>query len=410
MTARSLHDTAPAGVAWMFAIAAFCMPLKMAFVTTAFTLLAFTGAWFYLARKPLPLRGNARLVALFSLGLFGWAAIRYFGSSANASDAFDSFHKLHEFLVLPVLAAIPLAAWQRERAIKAFVAGNLVAAGISYGKFLGLLPIVLPPPLMYAPPQGPINGGWMMALAAFFCVMLARREPAKRAGAYAAAAIVLVSVLVFLIAGRTAYLSLLVLAALAMAWLPRRRALGVVLVIGIAFMVGWEMSPTLRDRVTETFQPTTVAGPTNSTSIRRELYRVSWLTIREAPLLGHGLGSVRAVYAAKFDQLDSPVEPVANPHSEYLYIWIELGVVGLALFIGLMIAAWRHARELDETSRWVAQGLVLSMAVACLFNSFFHDASPGRAFVLLLAVAMVSRPAGVPAPSAGPPAPAEADP
>lgn len=393
---------ASGAIAWMFAIAAFCMPLKTAFVTTTFTLLAIAAALFHAVFRPM--RGGLRLsgVSWLAVALFCWAVIRMSGTSASGAEALASLLDLHELLVLPLLASLPLAAVQRERAIRAFVAGNLAAAGVSYAKFSGLLAIVRSPPVMYEPPQGTIAGSWMMGLAVFLCVMLARRAPVRVAALWLGAAALMLGVLLVLTAGRTGYVTLIVLGALSIPFLSRRQLGFAALMLAAFVALGWQFSPVMRDRVAETFDAAPAQEPVTSTEIRREIYRVATLAMLDAPFAGHGTGSFRSVFRAKAQEIGSPVEPVGNPHNEYLHLWIETGAPGVALLLGLLVAAWRQSRELDEFSRSLARALVLTMGVSCLFNSFLHDASPGRAFVLLLALAISGVAAGRASASRGP--------
>lgn len=373
------------------AAAAFCMPLKMAFVTTSFSLVVLFAMLFHAVRGPLRGAINMGNPAWWALGLFLWAAIRMLNGEASSNDAIIALFGLHELLALPLLVTIPITVEQRNRAFHAFIAGNLAAAGVSYGRYFGWLPIVSLPPQMYDPPQGSIAGSWMMAMAVFLCITFARQSTTRGAVAFLLAAGLMLVVLLVFTAGRTAYLVLFVLTVLAITSMSRRHASVTVLVLIMGFAVGWQVSPVMRGRVFETFESSQDVVPVTSTAIRKEIYRVSIAVGLDRPLFGHGLGSFSSVYLAKSKVVDIKGAPVSNPHSEYLYLWIELGVIGALMFIAMLMAAWTRSREMEEIPRLLTRALVLTMAVSCLFNSFLHDASPGRTFVLILAIALASR-------------------
>lgn len=383
-------DRAPAALAGLFAVAAFCMPLATGFVTTSFSLLAIAACVFHASRWR-ALRGlMLDNVGVLVLALVGWAALRTLNAQVEFGDAIAALLGWHPLIFLPVLAAVPLAASQRRRAMLAFIAGNALAAGLAFGKFFGMVSITSPPPNMYVPPQGPIAGGWMMALAVFLCLVSARGSGPSTRRALSLAAALILGVLLFLIAGRTAYLALALLAILAVPWIPARRLVALVVALIVCATLAWQLSPVMRERVLETFNPVQETSEPTSTSIRWELYRKSLSVIADAPLLGHGLGSFESIYRTKASPGDSWTADVHNPHSEYLFLGVELGLCGVGLFVAMLAVFWRRTRSMDRESGAMASALVLTMAASSLFNSFLHDASPARAFVLLGALALGS--------------------
>lgn len=65
---------------------------------------------------------------------------------------------------------------------------------------------------------------------------------------------------------------------------------------------------------------------------RPQLYYAGWLRFLEAPLTGHGLGNADYVFDA-------------YPHNVALELAAETGIVGLALFLGVMAMAFAAARR-----------------------------------------------------------------
>jgi O-antigen ligase len=74
-----------------------------------------------------------------------------------------------------------------------------------------------------------------------------------------------------------------------------------------------------------------------------------------------------------------------NPHNEYLNILIQVGLLGLGVFLGFLYTLFKASLMLKSPSQWFAQGLVLAMAVGCLANSWIMDFTSGYFFVMLIA-------------------------
>jgi O-antigen ligase len=86
----------------------------------------------------------------------------------------------------------------------------------------------------------------------------------------------------------------------------------------------------------------------SSIGARRYFWSIAWTSIQEAPWLGHGTGSYRAVSCQAFDNAVMCEIGSMHPHQQYLMLWLELGVAGLLLFVGVLGAITnyhlRHAR------------------------------------------------------------------
>lgn len=72
----------------------------------------------------------------------------------------------------------------------------------------------------------------------------------------------------------------------------------------------------------------------NKTSSRSLLFNHSIDLIKENPVLGYGAG----IFTDKFGEINEETKKVLRyqhktPHNNYLYVWIELGLLGLLLFL-----------------------------------------------------------------------------
>ena len=94
------------------------------------------------------------------------------------------------------------------------------------------------------------------------------------------------------------------------------------------------------------------------------------------------------------DQLirGTDTEPTDNPHNEYLLITVQLGLLGLFLFLALFIAQWTCSLTLQEKDKYLVQGVILAMMTGCIMNSFLFDSHQGHFYAFLSGIFFASAP------------------
>jgi len=120
------------------------------------------------------------------------------------------------------------------------------------------------------------------------------------------------------------------------------------------------------------------------TGERLQFYRNSLTLFSQAPVFGHGTGRFHEKYAEHVAGTKQVV--TSNPHNEYLMVGVQSGLVGLGVLVALLWALWRAASRWEGMDRWLAQGMVVWLAVGCCFNSFILDSREGMLFALLAAL------------------------
>jgi O-antigen ligase len=184
---------------------------------------------------------------------------------------------------------------------------------------------------------------------------------------------------------RTALVTIpILLLLLAFLWFGWRGLVGSVALASIAALAVWSTSPALQRRVAMvpqeilTFDP---QGAPTSLGERIEFWRKSIAFIAEAPVIGHGTGSILDRFRRSVGgQTGIAAEVAANPHNQILAIMIQLGLVGAMVLLGMWIAhlwLFRH-------STWPATiGLIVVVQniVGSLFNSHLFDFVEGWIYV-----------------------------
>jgi len=141
---------------------------------------------------------------------------------------------------------------------------------------------------------------------------------------------------------------------------------------------------------------------------RATFWKFTGMMIKDRPILGSGIGTFKyntVKYQAKFyEQGDNrSIYPHTfadysdKAHNEYLQLWAELGIIGLAIFLWLIIAYFNYGirylkREKDEQRQGIMIGL-MGAVVAFLVNCFLwfplHLPTNVSLFWLLVGLTMV---------------------
>ncbi len=232
----------------------------------------------------------------------------------------------------------------------------------------------------------------MTATFAALCWVARDALAAERRGARLALlllALLAVFDTLYLLPGRSGWAVAAALAALIAWWaLPRRfRAAAVlapVVVAGLLLVTSTTGRERLTDLVTETNRFVAQGAENSSSGERLNFWRRSVESIRTAPWIGTGVGS----WQTRYLQLEEGKPPeftrkTRNPHNEYLLIGVQLGVFGVLLFVGWIFATAWDARRYDRPSARAILVMMVSLAVASLFNSALFDSSKGSFYCIV---------------------------
>jgi hypothetical protein len=203
-------------------------------------------------------------------------------------------------------------------------------------------------------------------------------------------ALIFVGNIVFVALGRT---SLVVIAVLFMLFGLKhfeRRPLAVFVAAGVALAaVAWSTSPYLRFRVmhvVEELDGSHANANDSSAGARVGFWKLSVQIVRDAPLLGHGTGSTRAMLAQSAAADPTAPTDATNPHNQVLATAIPLGLFGVALLLAMWIAHFRMF-ILPGPAAWVGISVVAQNFVGSLFNSHLFDFTQGWLYVFGVGIA-----------------------
>jgi O-antigen ligase len=372
--------------------AAFVVPLSTALLSVSLALFALF--WLLSGNyqdKFQRVRDNP--AALWALALFGWLAVGVGYSSSGMMAALSTLKKYLELLYLVLLMGLIDDAKWRKRAYSAFVLSLLLTLAVSYLKWFGWIPHE-DAGHGYAPFRSRIAHNLFMAFGAYLMLHHMLLEPRYRWFWGMAAAAATYNVL-FMVNGRTGQIVLLLLILLA-AWQRwgRRGVLLGAMISALLAVTAFSLPSDFQSRTWETFQDIRrfqqgeISTPTG---LRLEFYRNTLELIAQHPILGGGTGSSGTEYRKLAEQKGRAIT-TANPHNEYLLITQQSGLIGLTLMLMMGYSQWRWARRLEPEYRIAAQGLLVTMAVGCLFNSLLLDSNEGKFYAVMAGVLLSGYP------------------
>jgi O-antigen ligase len=212
----------------------------------------------------------------------------------------------------------------------------------------------------------------------------------KLAAGCLALALAFIANMLFVALARTALIYMAVLLAV-FAWrhLGRRAMLALPAGAIVATSLIWTNSPYLRQRIGDIgveYQAQDISGIA-STAQRLTYWRKSIKFLAEAPLLGHGSGSIKAQFERDaVGQTGLEAEIVSNPHNQTLAVAVQWGLLGVML----LYAMWLNHLLLftgRTFAAWTGLVVVVQNVVSSLLNSHLFDFHEGWLYVLGVGVA-----------------------
>jgi O-antigen ligase len=229
----------------------------------------------------------------------------------------------------------------------------------------------------------------------FGAAYLAQDWLARKRWILAVAAIALISAMfaniVFVALGRTALLMSFLLLGLFVSLHLSWRSI-VVVIVGVAIVAGmaWSSSPYLRKRTEELrteLQRYETSGARTSSGERIEFAKRSLGFIRQAPLFGHGTGTIHDLFEkAAAGKTGAAGVAAANPHNQTFAVGIQLGILGIAVLWAMWIAHLLLFRG-GGLVAWIGLVVVVQNIVGSAFNSHLFDFLQGWTYVVGVGVA-----------------------
>lgn len=348
--------------------------------------------------RPADIRAELRTPAgALPVALWALAALSLIWSDASWLDRFEGFSPYHKLLAIPLL----LAQFRRSDNVMwvagAFLAGSVALMAVSWALVLlpaltwrGKIPWPGHPAMLGVPVKDYISQAGMFTLcaAALLWIIADRRNGRRERWLALGLAAAFVGNCLYVVTSRTALIVMPVLFALFAVRRSTARQAAAVAAAGIVLAgTAWASSPYLRYRV-DTLQVEIadyLSGQSTSVTSageRLEFWRKSLTFIAQAPIIGHGAGTVKQLFdASNVGQTGVAASTTANPHNQTFMTGIELGLVGIVV---LYLMWGVHLLMFRDTSLagWIGLAVVVQNVVSSLANSHLLDFTQGWLYVL----------------------------
>lgn len=123
-----------------------------------------------------------------------------------------------------------------------------------------------------------------------------------------------------------------------------------------------------------------------SIGLRLEFWQKSLRFISEAPVIGHGTGSMRGLFERAATNHEPKDQVIANPHNQTLNIAVQWGMVGVILLYAMWLVHLLLFRG-EGLVAWIGLLVVVQNIFTSLFNSHLFDFHEGWMYVLGVGVA-----------------------
>jgi O-antigen ligase len=197
--------------------------------------------------------------------------------------------------------------------------------------------------------------------------------------------------MMFVSVSRTALVTMPIMLAVFALLHLRWRSIVIILCVTAVFAgLAWATSPQLR-WTTETFlrdyQIYKERNVPTSIGLRLEYWHKSLRFISEAPLFGHGTGSIRTLFEeAAVDQFGAAAEVVSNPHNQTLNVAIQWGAIGAVVLYAMWLVHLLLFRGAGLAT-WIGLMVVVQNIFTSLFNSHLFDFNEGWIYTLGVGIA-----------------------
>lgn len=315
-------------------------------------------------------------------------------TKAPLHDVSKMLARMIGYLLLPLF----FMAFSINDSAKLLLKGFLI--GAIFSAVLSILSFVFHHHLLYGIQDntwvvfhGHILHNAFLAVAAIFCLWRILEPNLNRKAKiwFLIAYLICFIDVMFIVNGRTGQLMLLAMSAFLFVY--RFRLKGAMALVALSIIVTplLYFSPMVQKGIKDyrsDSQKYENGNSMTSVGLRYEFHQKSTELIKMAPVIGYGTGSFSSVYKnyTKF----TGVRATTNPHCDWLWIGVETGGLGIAMYALFLLLTIFSLNKLSTYYKCMGFTLLLGYLLAGLQNSFFIDNVTGMAFIVIMTAIMVS--------------------
>ena len=391
----SPHAMTDRGAKLLLLAAIFFMPISTAATNTfmGLTLLAWLIAGGFHERF-VSLRDN--WFAIGTVGLVLMVCAGSFHSTAEPEDILFQIHKYAKLLfMLPAITLLQEDEW-RKRALLAFSIAMLITLALS------LISVVWPLSFVRGTASGPSDNHFVFRdhiaqnlMMSFFALILAVKGrfafTSSKKILYWVLAFLSVIDILFFVAGRTGYVSLLFNILVFLFFLGSTKQRGIALLVcAVIGVLTIQFSTTFKSRIdlAITEYKNQDSKDLSSVGQRIEFIKKGIFLIEERPVFGFGTGAYKKEFCRVAETKEWCLAGGFHPHNQFLAFGVQLGMFGIVGYLLFMAAAVKRAYQTNTEQKMLAVGLVATLIADSLFHAPLFLISEAAFFILLFSVLM----------------------
>ncbi len=295
------------------------------------------------------------------------------------------------FFILIGLSLVTDKKWQK-------IGINVFCIAMLITLFLSLTSVIFPLSFVKGTAGGASNNHFVfkdhiaqnLLMSYFALVMLVKsQETPKILIKYISFVIALLAIIdiVFFVQGRTGYISLVINILLFIIYFSPRKKIWLYIILAVissSILFGLSKNFTSRIELAATEFQNKESKELTSVGQRVEFFKKSLELIKERPILGWGTGS----YAQQFCRVAISEEWCQagkfHPHNQFMAIGVQIGLLGIGVFLYFLWSAIETARKLDLHQKVLALGLISTLIVDSFLHAPLFLVSEAQFFIIML--------------------------
>jgi O-antigen ligase len=331
----------------------------------------------------------------FSQSVFIFVLIFFLGVIYSNADYEEIIYQISKytklFFILVGLSLIKDRKWQK-------LGINIFCVAMLITLLLSLTSVIFPLNFIKGTSGGASNNHFVfkdhiaqnLLMSYFVLVMLVKsQETPSIVNKYISIGIAFLAIIdiVFFVQGRTGYISLAANILIFLVYFSPSKKIGLNIAITVfaSFLLfSFSKNFTSRIELAATEFQNKDSKQLTSVGQRLEFFTKSLELIKEKPIWGWGTGS----YAQQFCRVAISDEWCQagkfHPHNQFMAIGVQLGLLGVGIFIYFLWSAIEIARKLDLSQKVLALGLIATLIVDSFLHAPLFLVSEAQFFIIML--------------------------
>ena len=385
---------------WLGVGLAFAIPISNA-ITTVLSIAMVICCLFSLDKQKIKLIHN--LLSYTLLFFIVWYVIAACFSAGTQEDIYQAIRKNIKLLYIPLFIPLFYDNIWKSRVVTGFLAAMGLTVAVVFAKLLGFLPAHLFYPMETVAFKDSIFTGLFVAFSIFILAHICMHKPSYRK-IMLPLLIAQIYYLLFIGIGRTGqwiFLSLYILFCWQQFGTNWRKQLGAGVLLVFIIISSSCLPSSFASRQKQAWQEVVryfllknttsskdfiAANKTSSMGLRLTFATNSYALIKIKPILGWGPGAFSYAYKNFAPEALTASVNRTNPHNQYLLFLVEVGCLGLLIWILILLLMWSSYLHSIGIYSQLGMGLLLTLSLGCVANSWILDFASTHFFILLSSV------------------------